>query len=84
VDYGDLACAEIAPLPEDFANDGCVAPRQQQFWPAHPRRRTRAENDDANGQDFSLGAHGEIFTSPVVSVKRNLRMTNDEALMTKE
>jgi hypothetical protein len=36
VDDGDLRRAEFLPLPE-VADDGGIAPRQQQFWPAHAR-----------------------------------------------
>ena len=49
------------PLPDEMADDGSVAPRQQQFWPAHARRSARAKNDDAEGRDFSHGAHWEFL-----------------------
>ena len=47
LDDGNLARAEVSPLPENGADDGGAAPRQQQFGPAHPRRCARAEDDDA-------------------------------------
>ena len=43
--HGDLPRSELLPLRNQMADDRRAAPRQQQFWPAHPRGGASAQND---------------------------------------
>jgi hypothetical protein len=46
-DDGHLPRPHSPPLPQEMSDDGSIAPGQQQFGPAHARRRARAEDHDA-------------------------------------